>query len=81
MNEKEIIKIIIMEIGWTQELLAKNMGFSTQSAVGNRLRDKNGMRVDSLVRMLDAMGFELIIRSKSRNNKSSWIIDYKEDDE
>lgn len=79
MTEKDIIKILLKEICWTQIMLAKNMGYNSQSAVGNRLRDTNGMRVDSLVKMLDVMGYELVIRSKSRQNKNQWIVDYEED--
>ena len=81
MTEKDIIKMLIRELGWTQLMLAQSLGYNTQSAIGNRLRDSNGMRVDSLVRILDKMGYELVIRSKAKQNRNSWIIDYKEENE
>ena len=81
MTEKDIIKILIRELGWTQLMLAQSLGYNTQSAIGNRLRDSNGMRVDSLVRILDKLGYELVIRSKAKQNRNSWIIDYKEENE
>jgi len=73
-NERQIVKEVMSECGWTQAVLAEQLGYSSQSAVANRMAGKS-MRVDTFVRFLDTMGFEVIVRSKSPNlNKSQWIV-------
>ena len=78
MNEKEIIKEAMKSCGWNQETLALKTGYKTQSAVGNRLNGSS-MRVDTFVKFLSAMGYEVIIKSTSPNtNKNEWRISYEE---
>ena len=78
MNEKEIIKEAMKSCGWNQETLALKAGYKTQSAVGTRLNGSS-MRVDTFVKFLSAMGYEVIIKSTSPNtNKNEWRISYEE---
>lgn len=78
MNEKEIIKEAMKSCGWSQETLALEAGYKHQSAVGNRLNG-GSMRVDTFVKFLSAMGYEVVIKSTSPNkNKNEWRISYEE---
>lgn len=74
MNEKDIIKEAMKTCGWNQETLAKNAGYNTQSAVGNRLNGKS-MRVDTFVKLLSVMGYEVIVKSASpKTNRNEWKV-------
>jgi hypothetical protein len=48
--------------GITQMELANKLGYKTQSGVGNALSRENGMRVDVFVKMMNAMGFDVVVR-------------------
>lgn len=62
MNEIEIVKALMKAKGMSGAVLAKKMGFNTASAVTNRLQSKT-MTVEVLVRLLEAMDCELIIKN------------------
>ena len=66
MNEISIIKEIMKKSTpkVTQEVLAQRMGFAHTSGVSERLRGSS-MRVDSYVKFLDALGYELIVQPKT----------------
>lgn len=48
--------------GITQANLAAKLGYKTQSGVGNALSRENGMRVDVFVKMMNAMGYDVVVR-------------------
>lgn len=74
MNEKDIIKAAMKTCGWTQKELAAQSGYNTQSAISNRLGGRS-MRVDTFVKLLSAMGYEVVVQSTSRNtNKNKWVV-------
>lgn len=76
MNEKDIVKEAIKTLGWNQTQLAEATGYKTQSAISNRLTG-NSMRVDTFVKMLSAMGYEVVVKSTSpQKNKNQWTISY-----
>lgn len=78
MNEKEIVKEAMKTVGWSQETLAEKMGYKHQSAVSNRLTGKS-MRVDTFVKFMSLMGYEVIVKSTSPNsNKNQWTISLNE---
>ena len=60
MNEKEIVTAAMKTLGWNQTRLAEAVGYKTQSAVSGRLTG-NSMRVDTFVKMLSAMGYEVCL--------------------
>lgn len=74
MNEKDIIREIMNEIGWTQDTLREKLGYNTQSAVSSRLNGSS-MRVDTFVKFLSAMNYKLVVVSASPNkNKNKWVV-------
>lgn len=50
--------------GVSQKKLAEKMGLKTQQAVFNMFKAKNGMRVDNFVRMMDVLGYDVVVRNK-----------------
>ena len=52
------------EVGISQKRLAEKMGLKSQQAVYNMLNAKNGMRIDNFVRMMEVLGYDVIIRNR-----------------
>lgn len=48
----------------SQKKLAEKMGLKTQQAVFNILKAKNGMRIDNFVKMMSALGYDVVIRNR-----------------
>ena len=75
MNEKKIIKEAMKSIGWNMQQLADASGFNSAQAISNRVNSgTKGMRLDTFVKLLNAMGYEVEVRSKSRDNKNKWVV-------
>jgi len=79
MNEKDIVREAMKTVGWSQETLREKLGYTSQSSVSSRLNGTS-MRVDTLVKFLAAMGYEVVVRSTSSNtNKNQWVITHDKD--
>lgn len=74
MNGKKTVVEIMKTRGFTYELLAKKLGYKTTSGVSERLRGAQDMRVDTLIKFLEQMDCELIIRSTTKD-KLEWKVD------
>lgn len=74
MKANEIVQKIMETDGITQKKLAEALGFSAPQYVGNMLYRKNGMRADNLVKMLNVMGYEVVIRKKIGKSEE-WRVD------
>ena len=80
MTEKDVVRKAMAMRGWSQPKLAEESGFKSQSNITGLLNNnKNGIRMDNLFRMLDAMGFEIVVRDKMGSNKE-FVIDMKEEE-
>ena len=66
MNEIKIIEEIMSASTpkVTLEVLRDRLGYKTVSGVSERLRGKS-IKVDTFVRFLDALGYELIVQPKT----------------
>lgn len=73
MTTKEVIKAIMNSRGFTNQMLADKLGYKYASGVSERLRSDDGIRVNILLNMLDAMGCELVVRSKL-SDRNVWVI-------
>lgn len=62
MKSNEVVRSVMSADGITQTELANKLGYKTQSGVGNALSRENGMRVDVFVKMMNAMGYDVIVR-------------------
>ena len=80
MKSGEVIKEAMKSMGWSQQTLAEKTGYvdengnGKQSCVSSRI-NSNTMRVDTFVKFLSAMGYELVVKSTSPNtNKNEWTV-------
>ena len=64
MKAKDIIKKAMEADKITQKELAEAVGLKSQQAIGNLLVRESGMRLDGFLKMLDVMGYEVIVRKK-----------------
>lgn len=81
MNEKEIIRKAMEVRGINQTMLAPMAGLKRQSNVSEMLRSKS-LRVDNLVLLLNAMGFDVIVKDRNGSNRENvWKIELGDDKE
>jgi hypothetical protein len=74
MNEKDIIRAAMNVRGYNQTMLAEQAGLKRQTNVSEMLRSRS-VRVDNFVKLLGAMGFEVIVRDKNSANKENvWKV-------
>lgn len=80
MKANEIIKEAMKSNGWSQKTLAKQAGYinkdgeGMQTAVSNRINGER-MSVDTFLKFLNAMGYELVVKSSNPNsNKNEWKV-------
>lgn len=73
MKVEEIIKSLMKIRGFSNQALAEKLGYTTASGVSEKLRRSQGMRLDTLVRMAEAMDCEVVIRSKLKD-KGEWKV-------
>lgn len=77
MDEKKVIREVMELRGWSQATLAKEAGYKNQSNIGSMLTGSaNGIRIDNLVRIFNAMGCEIVVRDKM-GSKQEWVVDMK----
>lgn len=69
MKSNEIVRKIMKKTGNTHQSLAEMLGKSTGSYVSNKLYRANSMRVDSLVNLLNAMGYKVLITNSDETEK------------
>jgi hypothetical protein len=74
MNEKDIIRAAMNVRGYNQTMLAEQAGLKRQTNVSEMLRSRS-IRVDNFVKLLSAMGFEVIVKDKNSANKENvWKV-------
>ena len=69
----DTIREVMKEKGFTHTLLAEKLGYKYPSGVTTKLQRVSGLRVDTLVKFLEAMDCELVIRSKT-TDKTEWVL-------
>lgn len=62
MKSNKVVRAAMESGGITQAELAAKIGYKGQSSVGNALGRENGMRVDVFVKMMNAMGYDVVVR-------------------
>ena len=70
MTEKEVVRNAMKVRGYNQAMLAELCGFRGQTNVSEYLRRKN-MSVASMLKMLNAMGFDVVVKDRNGSNKDN----------
>ena len=66
MTDKEILRELMKSSSMSSPVLAKKMNYTTPSAVTEKLRRKESMRVDTFVKFLSALDGTLLVRHGSQ---------------
>ena len=66
-SAEELIRKAIENEGLNQLKLAQKMGCSRQNVSDFLNRSKKGMRFDSFARMINILGYEVILRKQENN--------------
>ena len=74
MKAKEIIKKAMSADKITQKELAQALGLKSQQAIGNMLTRENGLLLESFLKTLDVMGYEVVVRKKLGESEE-WKVD------
>ena len=83
MNSKDTVKAIMKMRGHSYRTLAQKLGYVAQNGdvlptgIANRLSGAQEMRVDTLIKLLEALDCELVIKSKT-TDKQEWVISVDE---
>lgn len=64
MTAKDVVKTIMIDKSWSQSKLASEAGFESQSNVTGILNRGTSLRVDNLVKMVNAMGYKIVVVPK-----------------
>lgn len=80
MNAQKTLDQIMRERNVTKQLLSEKMGYPHSSGVTEKLRNRNGVRSDILIQMLQNLDCELVIRSKTKD-KREWVITLDDEEE
>ena len=75
MTSKEITKLLIKRKKISQDELARLCGMKSQSNVTGILNRYASMRVDTFEQMMDALGYEVIVRPKDGNGEEFKVHD------
>lgn len=64
----------------SQKKLAVKMGLKAQQAVFNMLNAKNGMRTDNFVKMMNALGYDVIVRDRISEEDTVLVPEIEEEE-
>lgn len=78
MNDRQIIRAILKRMGMTQPELSEKIGYKKET-VGTILKGKSEMGVGKLYRMLNALGYEVIIRRADGSDPKEFRLEDNED--
>ena len=77
MTEKQVVREVMSLRGISQQKLAEIAGFKSQSNITGLLNNNDkGIRIDNLLRVLNAMGCDIIVRDNLSNETPlrEWVI-------
>ena len=72
MKSGEVIRTILKEKNITQTEFAKIMGYASQGAVGNKLKQDSTTAV--FAEMLDKLGYEVVVQPKTQGKRKDGAI-------
>lgn len=72
MTSRDIILENMKSQGITNKALAERLGYLYASGVSERLRGSNSMKIDVLLKFLDVLDCDLVVRQ--RENNQEWVI-------
>ena len=74
MKNTEIIAAAMGERNMSQTELAAKLGYARPSSINDMIRRKSAPRVDSFVKVMNALGYDVVVRDQF-NSKAEWKVD------
>lgn len=74
MKAQEVLKNAMEKEKVTQKAMADAMGLKSPQAIGNILYRENSVRVSSFVKMLNLMGYEVVVRKAGIGEREEWKV-------
>lgn len=74
MNDKQLVKAALKRTGESQASLSAKLGYANKTSIATMLSRPSDLRMNVLFRMLDALGFEIVIRPKNHADKTEWLL-------
>lgn len=73
MKPNKVTRDVMKFRGYSNMSLAKKLGKSTPTTISNALSRENGMRIDTFLKMIEAMDCEVVVRSVLKD-KTEWKV-------
>ena len=74
-NAGEVVKQAIKARGYTYAMLADKLNYNSPNSIGMAISGRN-MQINVLAMMLDALGFDIIIKDRNSSNKdNTWKVE------
>ena len=64
MKAADIVRQVMDSVGMSQKKLATKIGLKTQQSVFNFLNAKQGMRIDNFVKMMNVLGYDVMVKNR-----------------
>ena len=64
MKAADIVRQVLDSVGMSQKKLATKIGLKTQQSVFNILNAKQGMRIDNFVKIMNVLGYDVIVKNR-----------------
>lgn len=74
MKDKDIVRNAMAKSGYTQVDLQKALNLKSQSSISTYLKS-DSMKVDTFVKLLSVMGYEVTVRAKAAPEKTEWVVE------
>lgn len=74
MNDKQIVKDAIAHAGISQAALSERIGYANKTSLATMLSRPSDLRMNVLLKILDALGFEVVVRAKNKADKTEWVL-------
>lgn len=78
MNVRETLKKLIKDNHTSQSELATKMGYSNNTGI-SRIGQRNNMNTDTLIKLCDILGYEVILKPKHGEDRQARTIVLSED--
>lgn len=74
MNDKQLVKAALKRSGESQASLSAKLGYANKTSIATMLSRPSDLRMNVLYKILDVLGFEVVVRPKNRLDKTEWIL-------
>jgi hypothetical protein len=79
MNDKQIIRAAIKRKGESQAGLATKIGYKNKTSIATMLSRPTELRLGVIFKMLDALGYDIVVRSRDTRDEMEFVFADNED--